>query len=135
MKCTECEQYHVLSDCDGDPDVICDDGGDTSNPDEDIMCQSAGDKEEDYETISVTQKARDILALKRKNEEETKNRICYTLFDPVAVGWGIGLQKSIENAQMMHVPLGVKTQKHLDSVKGLFPNVNIIIVDGESLCN
>ena len=66
-------------------------------------------------------------------EEETKNRIQHILFDPVAVGWGIGLVKSIENAQMMSVPLAVKTQKVLDSVKDLFPNVSIIIVDGESL--
>ncbi len=132
MKCSECEQYHVSSDCDGDPIVICDDGGDVSNPDEDIMCQSAGDKEEDYDKpITPTQKARDRLALKRKNEEETKNRICYMLFDPVAVGWGIGLQKSIENAEMMHVPLAVKSQKVLDSVKDLFPGVNVIIVEGE----
>ena len=129
MKCNECDQYHVSKDCDGDPIIICNDGGDTTDPAEDIMCQSAGDKEEDYETITPTQKARDVLALRRKEEEERKNRICYILFDPVAVGWGIGLQKSIENAEMMHVPLGVKTQKHLDSVKGLFPNVNIIIVE------
>lgn len=129
MKCSECEQYHVSSDCDGDPIVICDDGGDTSNPDEDIMCQAAGDKEEDYETITPTQKARDALALKSKQEEERKNRICYMLFDPVAVGWGIGLIKSIENAEMMHVPLGVKSQKVLDSVKDLFPDVSVIIVE------
>ncbi len=134
MKCTKCDQYHVSKDCDGDPIIICNDGGDTTNPDEDIMCQSAGDKEEDYATITTpTQKARDVLALKCKQEEERKNRICYMLFDPVAVGWGIGLVKSIENAQMMSVPLAVKTQKVLDSVKDLFPNVSIIIVDGESL--
>lgn len=130
MKCSECEQYHVSKDCDGDPIIICDDGGDTSNPDEDIMCQSAGDKEKDYETISLIQKARDVLALKLKMEEETKNRICYMPFDPVAVGWGIGLQKSIENAKMMHVPLAVKTQKVLDSVKDLFPRVSVILVEG-----
>ena len=59
MKCSECDQYHVSKDCDGDPTVICDDGGDTTNPDEDILCQSAGDKEDDYETISVTQRARE----------------------------------------------------------------------------
>ena len=128
MKCNECDQYHVSKDCDGDPIIICNDGGDTTNPDEDIMCQSAGDKEEDYETISPTQKARDILALKCKKEEETKNRICYMLFDPIAVGWEIGLQKSIENAKMMHVPLGVKCQEHLDAVKEKYPNVNIVIV-------
>ncbi len=63
-----------------------------------------------------------------EEQNNTKNRPQYVLFDPVAVGWGIGLVKSIENAEMMHVPLGVKTQKHLDSVKDLFPNVNIIIV-------
>lgn len=128
MKCSECEQYHVSKDCDGDPIIICDDGGDTSNPDEDIMCQSAGDKEEDYETTSPTQKARDVLALKRKKEEETKNRICYVLFDPIAVGWYIGLDMAIRDAKNMHVPLAVKTQKDLNSVKDLFPNVDIIIV-------
>ncbi len=135
MKCSECEQYHVSSDCDGDPIIICDDGGDTTNPDEDILCQSAGDKEDDYETISVTQRARerarDVLALKRKEEEETKNRICYMMFDPIAVGWDTGLEISIENAEMMHVPLGVKSQEVLDVVKEKYPNVNIIIVDGE----
>lgn len=60
--------------------------------------------------------------------DNTKNRIQYVLFDPVAVGWDVGLQKAIENAEMMHVPLAVKSQEHLDKVKKLYPNVNVIIV-------
>ncbi len=61
-------------------------------------------------------------------EEETKNRIQHILFDPVAVGWGIGLVKSIENAQRMNVPLAVKTQAAFKFVRNIVPDVNMIIV-------
>ena len=50
------------------------------------------------------------------------------MFDPIAVGWDTGLEISIENAEMMHVPLGVKSQEVLDVVKEKYPNVNIVIV-------
>ena len=178
MKCTKCEQYHVSLDCDGDPIVICDDGGDVSNPDEDIMCQSAGDKEEDYETISETQKASDVLTLKQSAKssqpfrtllesdicdwccerkatitdgtyaycteahqnafleniqqaikEASKNRPQYVLFDPVAVGWDVGLDKAIENAQKMHVPLAVESQEHLKRIRKRYPYVCVGILE------
>ena len=63
-----------------------------------------------------------------EEQNNTKNRPQYVLFEPEAVSWGIGLVKAIENAQMMHVPLAVRSQKVLDSVKDLFPNASVIIV-------
>ena len=61
--------------------------------------------------------------------EETKNRPQYVLFDPVAVGWDIGLEKAIENAKRMHIPLAVKSQGQAHGVISRFPNVNIIIIE------
>ncbi len=97
-------------------------------PENDGRITSDGSADLDYWMEMVEDLTDEISKRLYSKEEKTKNRIQHVLFDPVAVGWGIGLIKSIENTEMMHVPLGVKTQKHLDSVKGLFPNVNIIIV-------
>jgi hypothetical protein len=62
-------------------------------------------------------------------DEETKNRPQYVLFDPVAVGWGKGLTKAIENAKNMNVPLAVITQYRRTCVKRAYPDLDVIIID------
>ena len=56
MKCIECPMYHVTQDCDGDPIIICDAGGDTTNPKEDIFCGEMGEKQEDFGFDKIDEK-------------------------------------------------------------------------------
>jgi len=74
----------------------------------------------------------DFAALKRADgskPENTKNRPQYVKFDPVAVGWDMGLDKAIEDAQRMHVPLAVTTHDHLNRVKRKFPHVCVGLIE------
>ena len=62
------------------------------------------------------------------DEKKSKNRPKFIRFDPSYVGWDVGLDKAIEDAQRMHVPLAVESIEHLDRVKKKFPDANVILV-------
>ncbi len=87
---------------------------------------------EEVFVLDSLQKLKDDLAISKygdrtTNKEETENRMQYVLFDPVVVGWGICLEKSIENAKTMHLPLGVKSKEIAIRVQRMYPDVTIIV--------
>lgn len=87
---------------------------------------------EEVFVLEGLQKLKNDLAIlkygdRTTNKEKLKNRMQYVLFDPVAVEWDIGLQKCIEEAGKMHLPIAVKSKEIAVKVQRMYPDVNIIV--------
>ena len=88
---------------------------------------------EEHFVLDGLQKLKNDLAVLKEGDgsvpDNTKNHPQYVLFDPVAVGWDVGLDKAIENAQKMHVPLAVESQEHLKRIRKRYPYVCVGILE------